>query len=81
MNVFCPVPGLVDSAPSTNGYQPGFTAELMLKDMNLALTVAEQQSLDLRTGVIARTLYQQLVDQGEAQMDFSSIYKLLQPAE
>lgn len=81
MNVFCPVPGLVDSAPSTHGYQPGFTAELMLKDMNLALTMANHQSLDLRTGEIAKTLYQQLVDNGDAKMDFSSIYCLLQRAD
>ena len=78
MNVFCPVPGLVDSAPSSHGYRPGFTAELMLKDMNLAIAAAARQALELRTGETARTFYQQMVDNGEAAIDFSSIYRLLQ---
>ena len=76
MNVFCPVPGLVESAPSTYDYRPGFTAELMLKDMNLALAAAQKNSLELNTGV-----YQQMVDEGDGQTDFSSIYRLFKRME
>ena len=81
MNVFCPVPGLVESAPSSNDYLPGFTAALMLKDMNLALAAAQRNTLDLNTGKTARKLYQQMVDEGDAEIDFSSIYRLFKRAE
>ena len=33
---YCPVPGPVPASPANNGYKPGFTAALMLKDLNLA---------------------------------------------
>ena len=33
---YCPVPGPVPASPANNGYKPGFTAALMLKDLKLA---------------------------------------------
>ena len=33
---YCPVPGPVEAAPSNRDYAPGFTAQMMLKDLRLA---------------------------------------------
>ncbi len=33
MTKYCPVPGPVPSSPANRGYQPGFTAAMMLKDL------------------------------------------------
>ena len=38
---FCPVPGIVSSAPSSNGYEGGFKVQLMRKDFALACKAAE----------------------------------------
>src|ERR687885_2213521 len=43
---YCPVPGPVPTAPSNNGYKPGFAAALMLKDLKLA------QEAALATGAV-----------------------------
>jgi len=40
LNVLCPVPGIVDTAPSSRDYQGGFATRLMHKDMLLACEAA-----------------------------------------
>lgn len=42
LDKFCPVPGVVPTAPSSNGYQGGFKVELMRKDFDLACKAAEK---------------------------------------
>ncbi len=36
MTSYCPVPGPVPTSPANRDYQPGFTANMMLKDLKLA---------------------------------------------
>ncbi|MEO1363854.1 MAG: 3-hydroxyisobutyrate dehydrogenase, partial [Pseudomonadota bacterium] len=36
MNAYCPAPGVGPTSPADNDYQPGFAAELMLKDLGLS---------------------------------------------
>ena len=38
---YCPVPGPVPAAPANRGYQPGFSAAMMLKDLRLAQAAAQ----------------------------------------
>src|SRR5882757_6973353 len=38
---YCPVPGPVPNSPANRGYQPGFAAALMLKDLKLAQEAAQ----------------------------------------
>lgn len=42
LDKFCPVPGVVPTAPSSHGYQGGFKIELMRKDFDLACKAAEK---------------------------------------
>ena len=44
---YCPVPGPVPASPANNGYKPGFTAALMLKDLNLARQAAQSAGAKL----------------------------------
>ena len=39
---FCPVPGVLEEAPSSKGYSGGFRIELMRKDFGLAVEMAER---------------------------------------
>jgi len=78
LRTFCPIPDIVETAPSTHGYQPGFSTELMLKDMNLALNAANQENLNLEIAEAARSLYRLFNDCGNGEKDFSAIYRFIE---
>lgn len=74
MNAYCPAPGVGPTSPSDNGYQPGFAAELMLKDLGLSQQAAEMADADTPMGELARSLYAQFVeDEGGKGKDFSAM--------
>ena len=68
---YCPVPGPVPGSPANRGYQPGFTAAMMLKDLRLAESAAAAGGLPL--GRHAAALYADFVSQGGGGSDFSGI--------
>ena len=77
MTSYCPVPGPVPSAPSNRNYEGGFMAQLMLKDLKLAMAAAQAAGASVPMGALAENLYQNFVDLGGAPKDFSAIIKLL----
>jgi 3-hydroxyisobutyrate dehydrogenase len=70
---YCPVPGPVPASPANNGYKAGFTAALMLKDLNLAQQAAEAAGARSPLGAQAAEIYQEFVEQGGGALDFSAI--------
>lgn len=70
---YCPAPGVLDNVPSSHDYQPGFSAQMMLKDLVLAQQAADQSHTTTPLGEHALQLYQQFVDNGHAERDFSAI--------
>lgn len=77
---YCPVPGPVPSSPANRGYQPGFTAAMMVKDMRLAIGAAHQTGAACPTFSSAAELYAHMVAYGHGQRDFSGIFSFLQPS-
>ncbi|MEJ8560335.1 3-hydroxyisobutyrate dehydrogenase [Yoonia sp. GPGPB17] len=74
MNSYCPAPGVGPQSPADNNYQPGFAAELMLKDLNLAQMAAEAADADTPMGQVARDLYKNFVeDEDGIGKDFSAM--------
>ncbi|MGJ8588711.1 MAG: 3-hydroxyisobutyrate dehydrogenase [Yoonia sp.] len=74
MNAYCPAPGIGPQSPADNGYQPGFAAELMLKDLNLSQMAAEAADADTPMGRAARDLYAQFVENEDGRgKDFSAM--------
>jgi len=74
MNAYCPAPGIGPRSPADNGYQPGFTAELMLKDLRLALAAAQSADADTPMGKAAAALYAEFVEQEDGRgKDFSAM--------
>ena len=57
MNAYCPAPGVGPQSPSDNDYQPGFAADLMLKDLRLSQQAAESADADTPMGQLAQALY------------------------
>ena len=41
MTSYSPVPGLMENVPSNNEYKPGFTSNMMLKDLQLSQEAAK----------------------------------------
>lgn len=58
-------------------YAPGGKVRTQLKDLRLALRLAEAARLTLPHLESAASRYQQLVDQGDADLDHSALHKLL----
>jgi 3-hydroxyisobutyrate dehydrogenase len=74
MNAYCPAPGVGPTSPSDNDYQPGFAAELMLKDLGLSQQAAEMVNADTPMGELARKLYAQFVENEDGKgKDFSAM--------
>ena len=74
MNAYCPAPGIGPKSPADNGYKPGFAAELMLKDLRLAMQAAEAADADTPMGARAAELYAAFVEQEDGKgRDFSAL--------
>lgn len=71
----CPVPDLVETSRANHDYEPGFAAALMLKDLNLALSAAEQSGTDASLGRLATDLYRRFNEEGGGGQDFGAIIK------
>jgi 3-hydroxyisobutyrate dehydrogenase len=76
LDTYCPVPGLVPAAPSNKGYQAGFAAALMLKDLTLALEAARGAGAATPLGAEAAELYERYAAQ-KAGEDFSGIINFI----
>jgi 3-hydroxyisobutyrate dehydrogenase len=74
MNTYCPAPGVGPTSPADNDYTPGFAADLMLKDLRLAMQAAETADADTPIGAAAMRLYEQFVEREDgAGRDFSAM--------
>ena len=74
MNAYCPAPGIGPNSPSDNDYRPGFSADLMLKDLRLSQQAAEAVGADTPMGLAATELYGSFVEQEDgAGRDFSAM--------
>jgi 3-hydroxyisobutyrate dehydrogenase len=80
LSSYCPVPGPVPSAPSNRGYQPGFAANLMLKDLRLAQEAAGSVGAATPIGAEAAQLYALFVAAGHGGDDFSGMIGFLRGA-
>lgn len=74
---YCPVPGPVPASPANNGYRPGFSAAMMLKDLRLAQEAAGAAGVATPLGAAATTLYERFAAAGEGATDFSGIFEML----
>ncbi len=74
MNAYCPAPGIGPQSPADNAYQPGFAAELMLKDLRLAMQAAGSADADTPIGQAAADLYAHFVEAEDGKgRDFSAM--------
>jgi 3-hydroxyisobutyrate dehydrogenase len=77
MTTYCPVPGPVPTSPANRDYKPGFTAEMMLKDLRLSQDAAKLSGAATPLGAEAAALYAEFVERGQAGTDFSGIIRMI----
>ena len=74
LNSYCPAPGIGPHSPADEGYAPGFSSELMLKDLTLSQMAAEAAGADTPMGALARELYRTFVEDEDGRgRDFSAM--------
>lgn len=78
LNVYNPVPGVMENVPSSNDYQGGFQVDLMYKDLGLAMGLSQLSESPVPMGSQARALFSLHKSKGNGGMDFSSVLKLYQ---
>jgi 3-hydroxyisobutyrate dehydrogenase len=74
---YCPVPGPVPASPANRDYQAGFTADMMLKDLNLSQDAAAASRAVTTLGRHAADLYAELSQSGRGGKDFSGIIEMI----
>ncbi len=74
MNAYTPAPGIGAKSPADNDYQPGFAADLMLKDLRLSQQAAQAVDADTPMGQAATALYETFVEREDGSgKDFSAM--------
>ena len=74
LNAYCPAPGVGPKSPSDNDYKPGFSTDLMLKDLRLSQKAAKAVDADTPMGAAATDLYRTFVeDEDGSGLDFSAM--------
>ena len=71
-----PVAGVSKGAPAERDYQGGFGVSLMMKDLRLAMTAAEEAKVKITLGKYAQEVYKQ-VEKAEGSRDFAVVYRWL----
>jgi 3-hydroxyisobutyrate dehydrogenase len=74
LEVYNPCPGIMPAAPASRGYTGGFSTELMLKDISLAIDAAVGSGVPTPLGAVARQIYREHKERGHGQLDFSSVF-------
>jgi 3-hydroxyisobutyrate dehydrogenase len=77
INSYCPVPGVGPVSPADHDFQPGFAAELMMKDTRLSQEAARAAGAATPLGAHAAELYRLFVGAGGKGKDFSAIVAML----
>ena len=74
---YAPWPGVGPETPADRGYEGGFAAALMLKDLKLAMEAAASVDADTPMGAKAAELFERFADEGNGNLDFSAIIRRL----
>ena len=75
INSYCPIKGVGPTSPADNDFRPGFSADLMLKDLSIALKAIESTNTSAPFGKKSRENFKRMVNENQGSLDFSAITK------
>jgi len=73
INNYCPIENVGPKSPADNNFQPGFSANLMLKDLTIALEAIESTKTSAPLGRMAKENFEKMADNQKGNLDFSAI--------
>ena len=75
INNYCPIKGVGPASPADNNFRPGFSANLMLKDLTIALKAIDTTNTSAPFGKRAQENFSKMVKDNKGELDFSAITK------
>ena len=75
INSYCPIKGVGPTSPADNDFRPGFSADLMLKDLTIALKAIENTKTSAPFGKNSQENFKRMVSENQGALDFSAITK------
>ena len=73
INTYCPIEGIGPNSPADNNFKPGFSANLMLKDLTIALKAIEETKTIAHFGTKSQEKFRRMIDDNKGHLDFSAI--------
>ena len=73
LNDYCPIPGIGPATPADNNFKPGFSVNLMLKDLTIALKAIKDTNTLAPFGTKSQENFKRMVDDKKGELDFSAI--------
>jgi len=73
INTYCPIEGVGPNSPADNNFQPGFSGNLMLKDLTIALKAIKDTNTSAPFGTKSQENFKRMVDDKKGELDFSAI--------
>ena len=75
INTYCPIEGVGPNSPADNNFKPGFSANLMLKDLTIALKAIEETNTSAPFGKKSQENFNKMINNNKGDLDFSAITK------
>jgi 3-hydroxyisobutyrate dehydrogenase len=72
-----PIPGVVEKSAANHAFKPGFSTDMMLKDMRLAQRAALDAGVPSPLGGEAAAMYGVSSQAGRGALDYSVVIKLI----
>jgi len=73
INTYCPIQGIGPKSPADNNFEPGFSGNLMLKDLTIALKAIKDTNTSAPFGTKSQENFKQMIDDKKGELDFSAI--------
>ena len=73
INTYCPIKGVGPNSPADNNFQPGFSANLMLKDLTIALNAIKDTNTSASFGTKSQENFNRMINDNKGELDFSAI--------
>lgn len=76
LQLYNPVPGVMEQVPAARGYRGGFQVNLMCKDLNIAMELSRDSGSPVPMGAAAKALFNLHQVAGHGEFDFSSLFRM-----
>jgi 3-hydroxyisobutyrate dehydrogenase len=73
INSYCPIKGVGPKSPADNDFQPGFSVDLMYKDLSIALKAIENTKTSAHFGIKAQENFKRMINDNKGNLDFSAV--------